>query len=68
MSGLEKIGRGLSDILYVCCNPGAREWLDRPDFIARLAKDATLLEHPDLTAKASKLAGQPPADTLTRGT
>lgn len=67
MLGLERISRGLSDIIYVCCNPEARKLLDNAEFIARLAKDTPLLEHPDLIAKASKLPGQPPTDILAKG-
>lgn len=67
MLGLGRIGSGLAEILWICCDPKARELFDKPDFVARLAKDATLFERSDLTAKASKLAGQPPTDTLEKG-
>lgn len=66
MSLVGRIGNELSEILWICCNPAAREFLDRPDVVARLAGDAKLFEHPVLPGKAPKLAGQPPADTLAR--
>ncbi len=67
MLSVRNIVRGFADILYVCCNPDARKILDKPDFVAKLAGEANLLEHPVLPAKASQLAGQPNADILTRG-
>lgn len=62
------IPSSLVDIFLVCCSTKARKLLDNPDVVAKLSGDVHLLEHSVLPVDAPKLAGQPPVDTLTRGT